>query len=51
LDKWYEDDGGPLGIWGDWTADVTGRAISGGHFFPEQNSAETISELRSFFGR
>jgi haloacetate dehalogenase len=51
LDNWYEDDGGPLGIWGDWAVDVMGRAISGGHFFPEQSSAETISELRSFFGR
>jgi haloacetate dehalogenase len=49
LDEWYEDAGGPLGIWRDWAADVTGRPISGGHFFPEQNSAETISELRSFF--
>jgi haloacetate dehalogenase len=49
LDKWYVDAGGPLGIWGDWAARVTGRAISGGHFFPEQNSAETISELCSFF--
>lgn len=51
LDHWYDDAGGPLGIWGDWAADVTGRRISGGHFFPEQNSAETISELRSFFRR
>ncbi len=50
LDKWYEDAGGPLGIWRDWAADVTGRAMSGGHFFPEQNAAETLSELRSFFG-
>jgi haloacetate dehalogenase len=50
LDKWYEDAGGPLGIWRDWAAVVTGRAISGGHFFPEQNSAETVSELRTFFG-
>jgi haloacetate dehalogenase len=49
LDKWYDDDDGPLGLWGNWAADVRGRAISGGHFFPEQNSAETISELRSFF--
>jgi haloacetate dehalogenase len=50
LDKWYADAGGPLGIWRDWAAHVTGRAISGGHFFPEQNSAETTSELRAFFG-
>jgi haloacetate dehalogenase len=49
LDTWYEDAGGPLGIWNEWAADVTGRPMSGGHFFPEQNSTETISELRSFF--
>jgi haloacetate dehalogenase len=49
LDSWYEEAGGPLGIWGDWAAQVTGRPISGGHFFPEQNSTETIAELRSFF--
>jgi haloacetate dehalogenase len=49
LDNWYEEAGGPLGIWRDWAADVTGRPISGGHFFPEQNATETISELRSFF--
>jgi haloacetate dehalogenase len=50
LDTWYEEEGGPLGIWARWAADATGRAISGGHFFPEQNAAETIAELRSFFG-
>jgi haloacetate dehalogenase len=49
LDTWYEEAGGPLGIWREWATDVRGRAISGGHFFPEQNSSETISELRSFF--
>lgn len=49
LDTWYEESGGPLGIWAEWAAEVTGRSISGGHFFPEQNSAETISELRAFF--
>jgi surfactin synthase thioesterase subunit len=27
---------------------VTRRAIVGGHFFPEQNAAETIAELRRF---
>jgi haloacetate dehalogenase len=49
LDNWYKEVGGPLGIWSDWAADVTGRPMSGGHFFPEQNSTETISELHSFF--
>jgi len=49
LDSWYEDAGGPLGIWRDWAGEVTGRPIRGGHFFPEQNAAETIAELRGFF--
>jgi haloacetate dehalogenase len=49
LDTWYHGAGGPLGIWREWAVDVTGRPIAGGHFFPEQNAAETISELRAFF--
>jgi haloacetate dehalogenase len=49
LDAWYEDAGGPLGLWRDWAVDVAGRAISGGHFFPEQNAGETTAELRAFF--
>ena len=49
LDEWYEVDGGPLAIWRNWAEDVSGRPISGGHFFPEQNPVETISEMRSFF--
>lgn len=49
LDTWYATAGGPLGIWGEWTNDVRGRAIAGGHFFPEQNAAETLMELRAFF--
>jgi haloacetate dehalogenase len=49
LDRWYEEAGGPLGIWSNWAADVTGRPLAGGHFFPEQNATETIAELRSFF--
>ena len=49
LDNWYDQAGGPLGIWRKWATDVTGRAIAGGHFFPEQNPGETISELSAFF--
>jgi haloacetate dehalogenase len=49
LDTWYAEAGGPLGIWSNWAADVTGRPMSGGHFFPEQNATETIAELRAFF--
>ena len=48
-DNWYAQVGGPPGIWRKWATDVTGRAIAGGHFFPEQNPGETISELRAFF--
>jgi haloacetate dehalogenase len=51
LDTWYADAGGPLDIWRDWAANVTGRPIAGGHFFPEHNAGETIAELRAFFRR
>jgi len=50
LDTWYAGDGGPLGIWRGWADDVAGRPVAGGHFFPEQNAAETLAELRAFFG-
>jgi pimeloyl-ACP methyl ester carboxylesterase len=33
----------------DFAKDLEDRAIAGGHFFPEQNSSETILELNSFF--
>jgi haloacetate dehalogenase len=49
LDSWYADAGGPLAIWRNWAHDVQGRPIPGGHFFPEQNPAETAAELRRFF--
>jgi haloacetate dehalogenase len=48
LDLWYEDVGGPLGILNQWAADVRGRSVRGGHFFPEQNPAETVTVLREF---
>jgi haloacetate dehalogenase len=49
LDRWYQAAGGPLGIWRQWAPAVTGRAIDGGHFFPEQNADETVAELAAFF--
>jgi haloacetate dehalogenase len=48
LDAWYEDAGGPLGIWRDWCGNVSGRPIEGGHFFAEQNPDTTIATLRGF---
>jgi haloacetate dehalogenase len=50
LDTWYAQAGGPLAIWREWANDVRGRAMTGGHFFPEQNPDETAGELRAFFG-
>lgn len=49
LDHWYDSDGGVMGIWKRWAADVRGHAIEGGHFFPEQNPAAAIAQLGSFF--
>ncbi len=51
LDHWYADIGGPLAIWRTWARDVTGRALAGGHFFPEQNPSDTIAKLSGFFSR
>ncbi len=48
LDTWYRSAGGPLEIWRNWALNVRGRAIRGGHFFPEQNPSETTAELESF---
>ena len=49
LDTWYAAEGGPLAIWLAWAGEVRGRAIAGGHFFPEVNPDETATELAAFF--
>jgi haloacetate dehalogenase len=48
LDTFYERDGGPLGIWRKWADHVEGQAVKGGHFFPEENPAETTEILTKF---
>jgi haloacetate dehalogenase len=48
LDLWYEDVGGPIGIWRTWTREVTGKPLPGGHFFPEQNPDDTVAALGPF---
>lgn len=48
LGAWYEEAGGPLGIWRRWAVDVTGRSLIGGHFFPEHNPAEVSRLVASF---
>jgi haloacetate dehalogenase len=49
LDRWYEDAGGPLALWREWARDAQGRALAGGHFFPEEIPEETAGLLRRFF--
>jgi haloacetate dehalogenase len=48
LDQWYGDAGGPLALWRAW-GDAEGRAIEGGHFFPEEAPEQTADALGRFF--
>jgi haloacetate dehalogenase len=48
LDTFYAKDGGPLGIWRQWAPLAQGRAMRGGHFFPEESPDDTASVLREF---
>jgi haloacetate dehalogenase len=49
LAHWYEDEGGPLGIWRQWCDRAAGHAVEGGHFFPEEHPVETARALTAFF--
>ena len=49
LEKWYADQGGPIGIWRQWASHVSGKPMTGGHFFPEADPQATAAELRAFF--
>lgn len=48
LDTFYANAGGPLGVWKRWAPKVQGRAMKGGHFFPEENPADTTDLLKTF---
>jgi haloacetate dehalogenase len=48
LDTFYGKDGGPLSIWRQWASQVQGRAMKGGHFFPEENPDDTAVLVRQF---
>jgi haloacetate dehalogenase len=48
LGTWYGEAGGPLALWRRWAADVRGGPVAGGHFFPEENPAETAAALAAF---
>jgi haloacetate dehalogenase len=49
LGTWYQERGGPIGIWRTWCTNVQGDAIRGGHFFPEEDPAGTADRLMRFF--
>lgn len=48
LASWYEKDGGTLGLWRRWAANVDGQPVEGGHFFPEEHPRSTAERIRSF---
>ena len=48
LDAFYEKDGGPLSIWRQWAPRAHGRAMKGGHFFPEENPDDTAVLVKQF---
>lgn len=50
LNAWYAREGGPLGLWRSWADDAEGKALDGGHFFPEELPTQTADELNRFFG-
>jgi haloacetate dehalogenase len=49
LSTWYTKQGGPLALWRDFADHIDGRAVDGGHFFPEERPSETAAALWSFF--
>jgi haloacetate dehalogenase len=50
LGAWYAEEGGPIALWREWGDDVRGRALSAGHFFPEEAPERTAEALNRFFG-
>ena len=49
LNSWYEKEGGPLGLWRTFAGHVSGQALDGGHFFPEELPEQTAAMLARFF--
>jgi haloacetate dehalogenase len=48
LAHWYEDSGGPLGVWRRWATEVHGEPVDAGHFFPEEVPTLTAALLSRF---
>jgi haloacetate dehalogenase len=51
LAAWYDDAGGPLVLWRRWAEVVQGRAVAGGHFFPEERPEATADAISAFLCR
>ena len=50
LADWYQERGGPIGVWREWAKNVSGHGLDAGHFFPEELPDATAAELAQFFG-
>jgi haloacetate dehalogenase len=48
LDTFYAKEDGPLGIWRQWAPRAQGQAMTGGHFFPEENPDGTAVLVKQF---
>jgi len=48
LESWYVTEGGPLGLWKQWSSDLRGHALDAGHFFPEEMPDQTVAALANF---
>ncbi|KUM26916.1 alpha/beta hydrolase [Mesorhizobium loti] len=48
LAEWYAQEGGPLALWREWADNVSGGAMAGGHFFPEELPDGTADMLSDF---
>jgi haloacetate dehalogenase len=49
LNSWYDDEGGPVGLWRNFARQICGKALDGGHFFPEELPQQTADALAAFF--
>jgi haloacetate dehalogenase len=48
LNSWYVSKGGPLRLWQVFADEVSGNAVNGGHFFPEELPQQTADSLVRF---
>jgi haloacetate dehalogenase len=48
LNSWYAKEGGPVGLWRTFADQISGEALNGGHFFPEELPEATADALALF---